>query len=369
MDTENHGQVKKTPLYDAHVAAGGKLIDFHGWMLPVQYSGGILQEHESVRTKSGLFDVSHMGEIEVSGADSFSFLQSLLVNDIAAKPGKAVYSPMCYADGGTVDDLIVYKQSDDNYLLVVNASNSDKDFEWIKENKKGKVSVINRSDEYSQLALQGPKAKDLLQTLVSMDLSNLRSFQFVNDALVGGIHVMLSRTGYTGEDGFELYCRPLEVNKLWDLLLEKGKPYGLIPVGLGARDTLRLEANLPLYGQELSETISPVMAGLKRFIKPDKGDFIGREPLIDQLNGNVKQKIAGFEMTERALPRTGYEVYYGTQKAGCVTSGGFFPTLKKNMGLALLDVDCADEDQIIKVKVREGLYAAKIIKLPFYKRA
>jgi len=368
MDMENHGQVKKTPLYEAHVAAGGKLIDFHGWMLPVQYSGGILQEHESVRTKAGLFDVSHMGEIEVSGPDSFSFLQSLLVNDIVAKPGKAVYSPMCYPDGGTVDDLIVYKLSDENYLLVVNASNSDKDFQWIKDNKKGKVSVINHSDEYSQLALQGPKAKDILQRLVSMDLDNLRTFQFVNNAAAGGISMILSRTGYTGEDGFELYCRPDEVNKLWNLLLEKGRPYGLVPVGLGARDTLRLEADLPLYGQELSETISPVIAGLKRFIKPDKGDFIGKGPIVDQLNGNIKQKLAGFEMTDRALPRTGYEVYCGTEKAGYVTSGGFFPTLKKNMGLALLDVDCANEGNMIKVKVREGLYAAKIVKLPFYKR-
>lgn len=368
MDMENHGQVKKTPLYDAHAAAGGKLIDFHGWMLPVQYGGGILQEHESVRTKAGLFDVSHMGEIEVSGPDSLCFLQWLLINDIAARPGKAVYSPMCYPDGGTGDDLIVYKLSDDNYLLVVNASNSDKDFQWIQDNKKGRVSVVKRSDEYAQLALQGPRAKDILQQLVSMDLDSLRTFQFANDAAAAGISLLLSRTGYTGEDGFELYCRPGEVNKLWDLLLEKGGPYGLVPVGLGARDTLRLEADLPLYGQELSETISPVMAGLKRFIKPDKGDFMGKEPLVGQLKGNIKQRLAGFEMTDRALPRTGYDIYRGAEKAGYVTSGGFFPTLKKNMGLALLDVDCAEEGNTINVKVREGLYAAKIIKLPFYKR-
>lgn len=368
MEMEDQGQVKKTPLYEAHVAAGGKLIDFHGWMLPVQYSSGILKEHENVRTKAGLFDVSHMGEIEVSGPDSLNFLQSLLVNDIAAKPGKAVYSPMCYPDGGTVDDLIVYKLLDDKYLLVVNASNSDKDFQWIMDNKKGKVSVINLSAEYSQLALQGPMAKEVLQQLVLMNLNNLRSFQFVNDVTVGGMSVLLSRTGYTGEDGFELYCRPDIANNLWDLLLEKGKPYGLIPVGLGARDTLRLEADLPLYGQELSETISPVMAGLKRFIKPDKGDFTGRGPLLDQLDGNIKQKLVGFEMIDRALPRTGYEVYCDTGKAGYVTSGGFFPTLKKNMGLALLDINYANEGSTIKVKVREGLYAAKIVKLPFYKR-
>jgi len=368
MDMGTHGQVKKTPLYEAHVAAGGKLIDFHGWMLPVQYSSGILQEHESVRTRAGLFDVSHMGELEVSGPDSLYFLQSLLVNDISAKPGKAVYSPMCYPDGGTVDDLIVYKQNDCKYLLVVNASNADKDYQWLLDNKKGQISIINRSEEYSQLALQGPKAKDILQQLVSENLGDLRSFNFIDRVSVRDVNLILSRTGYTGEDGFELYCQPDAANKLWDLLLEKGKEYGLVPVGLGARDTLRLEATLPLYGQELSESISPVMAGLQRFIKPGKGEFIGRGPIVDQLNNGSKQKLAGFEMLDRAIPRTNYEVYCGGENVGYVTSGGYYPTLKKNMGLALINADCANEGNEIEVKVRDGLYTAKIVKLPFYKR-
>lgn len=367
MEMETQGQVQKTPLYEAHVAAGGKLVDFHGWLLPIQY-GGILQEHECVRTGAGLFDVSHMGELEVSGPDSFNFMQAMLTNDIDAKPGKAVYSPMCYPNGGTVDDLIVYRQSDDKYLLVVNAANTEKDYQWLLENKKGRITIANRSADYSQLALQGPKAKDILQQLIEEDLENLRTFHYIGETSVGDVRVMLSRTGYTGEDGFELYCLPEDAHKLWDILMVKGRVAGLVPVGLGARDTLRLEATLPLYGQELSENISPVMAGLQRFIKPDKGEFSGRGALLEQLVGGLKQKLAGFEMLDRAVPRNGYEIYCNSAKAGYVTSGGYFPTLKKNMGLALLNEDCADTGNGIKVKVRDGLYAAKIVKLPFYNR-
>lgn len=367
METTN----MKTPLFDAHVKAGGKIVDFHGWLLPVQYSS-ILQEHETVRTKAGLFDVSHMGEIEVSGSDSLAFLQRMLINDIAAKPGKAVYSPMCYPDGGTVDDLIVYKQTDDRYLLVVNASNTSKDYQWLMDNKtdRDNVNIANRSCDYAQLALQGPEAASILEQLIvqSSAVNDLKYFHYIMDVSVGGINVMLSRTGYTGEDGFELYCRPDDGLQLWDMLLEKGAAYGILPVGLGARDTLRLEANLPLYGQELSENISPVIAGLQRFFKPEKGDFIGRIPLLEQLNDNGRPRIAGFEMTERAVPRTGYEVNCNGRTAGNVTSGGYFPTLKKNMGLALIDSSCANEGNSIEVIVRNKPYAARIVKLPFYKR-
>lgn len=367
MEMETQEQVQKTPLYEAHVALGGKLVDFHGWLLPIQY-GGILQEHESVRKSAGLFDVSHMGELEVSGPDALDFLQKILTNDVDAKLGKAVYSPMCYPSGGTVDDLIAYKQSNEKYLLVVNASNTVKDYQWLLENKSGRITVTNRSAEYAQLALQGPKAKDILQQLIAEDLGNLYTFHYIDEVQVGDVKVLLSRTGYTGEDGFELYCRPEDAQTLWDMLLDKGRVYGLVPVGLGARDTLRLEATLPLYGQELSESISPVMAGLQRFIKPGKGEFIGKVPLLEQLGGALKQKLAGFEMLDRAVPRSGYEVYCNCEKAGYVTSGGYFPTLKKNMGLVLLDTDCAEEGNRIEVKVRDGLYAAKIVKLPFYKR-
>ena len=364
---ETQEQARKTPLYDAHVAADGKIVDFHGWLLPIQY-GGILQEHECVRTKAGLFDVSHMGELEVSGPDALDFLQSMLTNQIAAKPGKAVYSPMCYPDGGAVDDLIVYRLADERYLLVVNAANTDKDYQWLLDNKKGRISIVNRSAEYSQLALQGPAAKEILQPWIKEDLGNLGTYRFVDEVFIGNIMVMLSRTGYTGEDGFELYCTPEDAPKLWEMLLEKGRTSGLMPVGLGARDTLRLEAALPLYGQELSEYITPVMAGLQRFVKPDKGEFTGRAVLVEQLGGSLKQKLAGFEMQDRAIPRNGYEVHCNGAKAGYVTSGGFFPTLKKNMGWALLDVDCAAEGSLIEVKVRDGLYAAKIVKMPFLGR-
>ncbi len=360
----NTEETRKTPLYDAHVAAGGKIVDFHGWLLPIQYNS-ILKEHESVRTTAGLFDVSHMGEIEVRGPDALNFLQRVLTNNIEAKPGKAVYSPMCYPSGGVVDDLIAYKLTDDRYLLVVNASNTDKDFNWLLENKQGNVEIENHSSMYSQLALQGPFAERILQQLVEIDLKKIRLFSYINHVTVGGIKALLSRTGYTGEDGFELYCSPQDVEELWDLLLEKGEKDGLVPAGLGARDTLRLEAAFPLYGQEISEDISPVMAGLNRFIKLDKGEFIGKEALAGQLEGDYKQKIAGFEMVDRTVPRTGYEVYCCDEKTGYVTSGGFFPTLKKNMGLALLNVDCAEEGNIIEIRVRDKMYKARIIKVPF----
>jgi len=365
-------ECRRTPLYEAHVKAGGKMIDFHGWLLPVQYSS-ILKEHENVRTKAGLFDVSHMGEIEVSGSDAFEFLQYMLTNDITAKPGKAVYSPMCYADGGTVDDLIVYKQNDDKYLLVVNASNTDKDFQWLQDNRKGNVYIKNRSDEYAQIALQGPESENILRSLAATAdaqgiLSGLKFYRYVNEFKIGDVNVILSRTGYTGEDGFELYCSPADALKLWDMLCEKGADFGLMPAGLGARDTLRLEAGLPLYGQELSEAISPVMAGLGRFVKPDKGDFIGREALVSQMEGNMSHKLAGFEMTDRAIPRTGYEVYCDGQKVGHVTSGGFFPTLKKNMGIALVENAYAEEGTELEVLVRDRKHAARTVKFPFYRR-
>lgn len=364
---------RKTPLYDAHVKAGGKIIDFHGWLLPVQY-GSIIREHENVRTKAGLFDVSHMGELEVSGSGAFEFLQYMLTNDITAKPGKAVYSPMCYADGGTVDDLIVYKQNDDTFLLVVNASNTDKDFQWLRDNRKGNVDIRNRSDEYAQIALQGPESEKILRGLMYVEdadqiMSGLKFYRYINDIYIGDVKVLLSRTGYTGEDGFELYCSPDDAQKLWDMLCGRGAGYGLLPAGLGARDTLRFEAGLPLYGQELSETISPVMAGLDRFIKSGKGDFMGREALVGQMEGNTGQRLVGFEMTERAIPRTGYEVYHNGQKVGYVTSGGFFPTLKKNMGIALVEPFCAVEGAELEVEVRDRKYAARAVKLPFYKRS
>lgn len=360
-------EVQKTPLYEAHLAAGGKIVDFHGWLLPIQYSS-ILKEHEAVRTRAGLFDVSHMGEVEISGEDALEFLQRMLVNNIAAKPGKAVYSPMCYPDGGTVDDLIVYKQTDTKYLLVVNASNTEKDYQWLEQNKTGRVTVLNRSAEMAQLALQGPKAVEILRQLMTEDPGQIGTFRYAEEVMVGDVTVMLSRTGYTGEDGFELYCDQSDANKLWSMLLDKGESFGLVPVGLGARDTLRLEAALPLYGQELSENITPVMAGLKRFIKPEKGEFIGREPLVAQLQGEMNSKIIGFEMIDRAIPRTDYEVHCCGRKVGKVTSGGYFPTEKKNMGLALVENCCIAEGSEIQVQVRGALYSAKVVKLPFYSR-
>lgn len=360
-------QGRKTPLYESHKAAGGKIVDFHGWLLPVQY-GGILQEHECVRTRAGIFDVSHMGEIEVSGEDSTEFLQAVLTNNIDAKPGKAVYSPMCYPDGGTVDDLIVYKQAENRYLLVVNASNTAKDFQWLIDNKRGRVAIADRSAEFVQLAVQGPKSADILKRLVALDIDKLSYYHYIDAVQAGDVTVMLSRTGYTGEDGFELYCKTQDAQKLWDMLIEAGRPSGLEPAGLGARDTLRMEAALPLYGQELSESISPVMAGLQRFVKPDKGEFIGRGPLLDQMLNGPGRKLAGLEMIDRAVPRSGYKIFRDGAEAGYVTSGGFFPTLRKNMCLVLLDAPAAYGEQSIEVQVRDRMYAAREVTLPFYKR-
>jgi aminomethyltransferase len=367
MEGVQNQNAKRTPLYEAHVEAGGKLVDFHGWLLPIQY-GSILQEHENVRTKAGLFDVSHMGELVVSGPDAFDFLQGMLTNELSAAPGKAVYSPMCYQDGGTVDDLIVYRLSEESYMLVVNAANTEKDYQWLCEHKKGRVSIANRSEEYAQLAIQGPVAETVLQKLTDVELGKIRTYHYAVDVSIGDVTTLLSRTGYTGEDGFELYCRPEEASRLWSMLMDNDREYGLLPAGLGARDTLRLEAGMPLYGQELSEAISPVEAGLERFVKPGKGGFTGRDALLAQLERGLKKRIAGFEMIDRAVPRNGYEIFSGGVKSGQVTSGGFFPTLKKNMGLALLDAAAAKPDSMIEVKVRDGLFAARIVRLPFYKR-
>lgn len=375
--------MKQTPLYEAHIKAGAKMVDFHGWALPVQYSG-IIEEHERVRSAAGLFDVSHMGEIEVIGSGAGQFLQRLVTNDIsAAKDGQAVYTPMCYPDGGTVDDLLVYRWDAESYLLVVNASNTEKDLEWLKDNLNrspgrtfkqdsgGGVRVTNVSDCYAQLALQGPKAQDILQKLTRTDLNKIRFYHFLESVKVGGIEAAVSRSGYTGEDGFELYAAPDQVAGLWEALLEAGAEDGLIPVGLGARDTLRFEAALPLYGQELSEDISPLEAGLGRFIRLDKEDFIGRQALLEQQSRGLPRALVGFEMVDRGIPRSHYEVQVEGRKVGWVTSGGFAPSLKRNLGMALVDaehVPAAGGEGELDIVIREKPLRAKRVGIPFYSR-
>jgi aminomethyltransferase len=359
------GTMKKTPLYDEHVKLGAKIIDFGGWMMPVQYTG-IKEEHNSVRSAAGLFDVSHMGEITVKGKSAFDFIQNLVTNDIAnRKDNQAVYSPMCYEDGGTVDDVLVYRFGTDDYLIVVNASNIEKDYEWMKQNNSYGAVIENVSDKWAQIAIQGPLAQEILQKLTPYPLDTIKFFRFAPDAEVGGIKAIISRSGYTGEDGFEVYIHAENAAQVWRTLLEAGEDKGLIPVGLGARDTLRFEAALPLYGHELSSEISPLEAELSSFVKLGKESFIGKEALEKQAKDQRRVHV-GFEMIEPGVPRNGFDVTAGGVKIGFVTSGSYSPSLERNLGMAVVESAYAAEGTEIAIAIRNKNVKARIISLPFY---
>lgn len=360
--------MKKTPLYDAHLKLGGKMIDFAGWVLPVQYSG-ILEEHNAVREKAGLFDVSHMGEIMVSGSSASDFIQGMVTNDISGVgKDRAVYTPMCYPDGGTVDDLLIYRLEDEKYMLVVNASNTEKDYEWLMEHRRSGVEIHNATHDYAQLAIQGPSAQSVLQKLTGFPLEELRFFRFANDVEIGGVKGLISRTGYTGEDGFEFYFPAKEAEELWERILEAGQGEGIVPAGLGARDTLRFEAALPLYGHELSQMVSPLEAGLGRFVKLEKEYFIGRDALMRQNEEGLKKTLVGFEMLDRGIPRNGYKIQYEDKEIGMVTSGNFAPTIKKNLGLALIDPAYSKVGTEFSVLIRNKSLRAKVVEIPFYSK-
>ncbi|AOC91711.1 glycine cleavage system aminomethyltransferase GcvT [Bacillus amyloliquefaciens] len=361
--------LKRTPLYDVYKEYGGKTIDFGGWELPVQFSS-IKEEHEAVRTKAGLFDVSHMGEVEVSGQDALSFLQKMMTNDVAdLKPKSALYTAMCYPDGGTVDDLLIYQKSETCYLLVINASNIEKDIAWLKEHAKGDVRLTNQSDEISLLAVQGPNAQTVLSKLTECDLASLKPFTFIDGADVAGRQVLLSRTGYTGEDGFELYCRNEDAVHLFKEILAAGENEGLVPCGLGARDTLRFEAKLALYGQELTKDITPVEAGIGFAVKHKKdSDFFGKSVLSEQKEKGAPRKLVGLEMIEKGIPRHGYTVKKDGVAIGEVTTGTQSPTLKKNIGLALIKTEFSEIGTEVEVEIRKKTVKAKIVRTPFYKR-
>ncbi|WP_335872799.1 glycine cleavage system aminomethyltransferase GcvT [Bacillus sp. 2205SS5-2] len=362
--------LKHTPLFEVYKEYGGKTIDFGGWALPVQFSS-IKQEHEAVRSKAGLFDVSHMGEFEVKGEDSLTFLNKMMTNDISKlKIGRAQYTAMCYENGGTVDDLLVYKIEDSYYLLVVNASNINKDFEWLQQHISGDVKLRNVSDQTAQLALQGPLAQDVLQNLVlDTDINNISFFSFSPEVNIKGVTALVSRTGYTGEDGFEIYCQAEDVEKLWRTILHVGEDYGVLPCGLGARDTLRFEANLALYGQELTKDITPLEAGIGFAVKTQKDEFIGQEALLHQKENGLKRRIVGLEMIDKGIPRHGYKVYKGDTLIGEVTTGTQSPTLKKNIGLAILQNEYTDLNTTVTVEVRNKRLQAKVVSTPFYKRS
>lgn len=362
-------QLKRTPLFEVYKDYGAKTIDFGGWDLPVQFSS-IKEEHEAVRTKAGLFDVSHMGEIEVKGTDSLKYLQKMMTNDISKlKNSGAQYTAMCYENGGTVDDLLVYKIEDDHYLLVVNASNIEKDFNWLQDHAEGNVELKNLSEDMAQLAIQGPLAEKVLQKLAGTNLSDIGFFKFQQDVDLNGKKALVSRTGYTGEDGFEVYCDAKDAAALWNEILEAGKEEGVLPCGLGARDTLRFEANLALYGQELSPDITPLEAGIGFAVKVNKeADFIGKEVLKNQKENGVPRKLAGIEMIDRGIPRHGYPVYKGEELIGEVTTGTQSPTLKKNIGLVLIKKEHAELGTELEVEIRGKRLKAKIEATPFYKR-
>jgi aminomethyltransferase len=360
--------LKKTILFDCYKDYGGKTIDFGGWDLPVQFSS-IKAEHEAVRTKAGLFDVSHMGEVLVTGDGALSYLQKMMTNDVSKlKVGQAQYTAMCYEDGGTVDDLLIYKRDEGNYLLVVNASNLEKDLEWMNKHKTSDVEIEDKSDNYALLALQGPLAEKTLQKLTSIPLNEIKFFRFQENVQICGQNVLISRTGYTGEDGFELYASPESIVVLWEAILMAGESDGVVPAGLGARDTLRFESGLPLYGQELSQDISPLEAGLGFVVKLNKEDFIGKQALARQKENGVPRKLIGLEMIDKGIPRTGYKVFHNDEEIGEVTTGTQSPTLNKNIGFALLNTEHATVGTEVIVQVRKRMLKAEIIATPFYKR-
>ncbi|MFC7060609.1 glycine cleavage system aminomethyltransferase GcvT [Halobacillus seohaensis] len=363
--------LKRTPLYAEYKKLGAKTIDFGGWDLPVQFSS-IKDEHEVTRTKAGLFDVSHMAEIFVEGTESLTYLQRMLTNDVSKlEPGKAQYTIMCYENGGTIDDLIVYMLEANKYLLVVNAANRNKDVTWLQNHVEGQVTVTDVSDQYVQLALQGPYAEKILQQLTDTDLFSIKFFRFAQGVAFKGVEdeALVSRTGYTGEDGFEIYLPSHSGPALWQAILSNGESYGVQPIGLGARDTLRFEAKLALYGQELSPDISPLEAGLGFAVQLKKGaDFIGKKALQLQKEEGLKRKLVGVEMIDNGIPRTGYEVLNESEVIGVITTGTQSPTLGKNVGLALIKTEYTEKGTEVHVQVRKRTLKAKVVATPFYKR-
>jgi len=362
--------VKKTPLNEEHKQMGARMVPFGGWEMPVQYTG-VVEEHLAVRKQVGLFDVSHMGEFTVTGPDALAFVQHVTCNDAAALAHKQVqYSALTYPEGTIVDDLLVYRQGDNEFFLVVNAANIDKDFDWITSQSNGfDVELKNVSDSYAQLAVQGPKAVDIMEALFGAVARDM-TFYWFDYVTFDGKPCILSRTGYTGEDGFEVYCPPEVAVSLWRKVLAAGEPHGIKPCGLGARDTLRLEAKMCLYGNDIDQTTTVLEAGLGWICKLDKGDFIGADVLRQQKEEGVERKLVGFEMVDRGIARHGYPVYLEPdgEPVGTVTSGSYAPYLDKNIGLTYLPIEYAKAGTEIFIGIRKKTLKAMVVKTPFYKR-
>lgn len=364
--------LKQTPLYSEHEKLGARLTDFGGFEMPVQYAG-IKQEHNAVRKHAGLFDVSHMGEFVVSGPDALALIQKVTINDASVlRPGKAQYSAMCYEDGGIVDDLLVYMLNDEEYMLVVNASNIEKDFKWIQSQNDLDAEVEDRSDNVGLIALQGPSSVDILQKLTDSDVGSIRFYTFEKGSVAGEEDVIISATGYTGEKGFELYVDTdkADIKKIWNAILETGEVYNIEPAGLGARDTLRLEMGYALYGNDINKDTTPIEARMSWLTKFDKGDFIGKDRLLQQKEEGAPRKLMGFEVQEkRKIPRAGYEIRdnYGT-KIGYVTSGTQSISLNKGIGMGYMKTEKAVESEKIFIKIRKDQVPAIVVKPPFLNR-
>src|SRR5215472_8026824 len=368
-------ELRRTALHATHHAHKARMVDFGGWDMPVQYKG-LIEEHMAVRTAVGLFDVSHMGDIQLRGPGSLAAVQRLCMNDASKlQVGQAHYSAMLYPNGTFVDDVVVHKLSDNDYLIVINAGTREKDVAWVRQTigNMPSVHVNDFSDYYTQIAIQGPKAAETLQKLTPVDLSQIKNYWFTWGQVCALHNVMIARTGYTGEDGFEIYVPSDEPTsaRVWGEVLEAGKEFGILACGLGARNTLRLEASMALYGHEISDTINVFEAGLGRYAKLDKGDFVGRDALVKiQEDGGPKRKLVGLEMIERGIGRDGYPVFsLDGKRIGEITSGSPAPFLKKNIALAYVPVESSALDTEVAVEIRGQMVKAKVVPTPFYKRA
>lgn len=362
--------MKRTPLFECHLEAKARIVPFAGFEMPVQYAG-VLEEHRAVRNAVGLFDVSHMGEIEVTGRRALDFVQYVTCNDASKLViGRAQYSGLMTPRGTFVDDLLVHKMSDEHYFLVVNAANKDKDYAYLCAQAAAFdwVDVRDRSGDYAQIAVQGPKALATLRKLATGNLEEIKYYRFV-DGTVDGAAAIIARTGYTGEDGFEVYLAPEHAPRIWRKLLAAGAEFGIVPAGLGARDTLRFEACMPLYGNDIDDTTTPFEAGLGWIVKLDKGGFLGRDALLHQQAEGIRRKLVGFEMTGRGIARHGYPIWGGGKEIGEVTSGTHSPTLGKALGMGYVPVELSSVGSQFEIEIREQKVAAQVIEMPFYRRA
>ena len=362
--------LKQTPLNAMHRRLGGRMVEFGGWDMPVEYSG-IVDEHIAVRTRAGLFDVSHMGQIEIAGRDALAAVQHITSNDASRlSVGRAQYSGLTTPVGTFIDDVLTYRLADDHFMLVVNASNIIKDFTWILQHVSGfgDAAAVNTSSRYALIAIQGPAARETLQGLTAVPLADMKYYWFATGE-VANVRATISRTGYTGEDGFEVFVPPASAERVWDAIIQAGRPAGVVPAGLGARDTLRLEAAMRLYGNDIDETTSVLEADLGWIVGWKKESFLGADVLRRQKQEGVRRKIVGFEMLDRAIARHGYDAYVGNEKAGRVTSGTQTPFLKKAIGMAYLPVEHTAADTEFEVDVRGRRARARVVPMPFYKRA